>query len=247
MTEAVDALVARMEELLASMDAAGDPARFFLGTYLRTTRAVGAAIDAGIFEDPQWVSDWDVDFAELYLDALVAYRRDPAAAPEPWRQAFGTRADARPEAHVLLGMNAHINYDLPIAVADALDRDELAVFGGDFDRMNDLLASLVDEVSADIALCWPLLRWINRLGRGPDDVIVDFSMRYAREHAWCSALKLAPLAGAERRRAIAVLDAEAVRLARDVARPSAPGRIVAAIIRAGERGSVPDIIDDLLH
>jgi hypothetical protein len=48
----VDALVARMREVLASLQAARDPARFFLGTYLRTTVAVGAAIDDGRFEDP---------------------------------------------------------------------------------------------------------------------------------------------------------------------------------------------------
>ena len=126
LTEAVDALVARMEELLAPMEAAADPARFFLGTYLRTTRAVGAAIDAGLFEDPAWVCAWDVDFAGLYLDALEAHRRDPASAPEPWRQAFGTRAGARPEAHVLLGMNAHINFDLPQSLVRVIPAGDFA-------------------------------------------------------------------------------------------------------------------------
>ena len=43
--------------------------RIFLGTYLRTTQAVGSAIDRARFEDPAWVEDWDVKFAELYLQA----------------------------------------------------------------------------------------------------------------------------------------------------------------------------------
>ena len=39
----VAALVARMRSLLAGLEDDGDPARYFLGTYLRTTEAVGAA------------------------------------------------------------------------------------------------------------------------------------------------------------------------------------------------------------
>jgi hypothetical protein len=106
---AVAALVARMEELLRALESAREPGRFFLGTYLRTTRAVGAALDRGGFEDPDWVAAWDVDFAELYLDALEASRQDAESVAAPWRLAFGARAGLPPEAHVLLGMNAHIN------------------------------------------------------------------------------------------------------------------------------------------
>jgi hypothetical protein len=102
-----------MTGLLRLLEDAGDPARFFLGTYLRTTRAVAAALEAGMFEDAGWVAGWDVDFAGLYLYALEAHRVDPAGVAEPWRLAFGARPGLPPEAHVLLGMNAHINFDLP--------------------------------------------------------------------------------------------------------------------------------------
>src|SRR5688572_21478807 len=98
-----------MEELLRALESAREPGRFFLGTYLRTTRAVGAALDRGGFEAPDWVAAWDVDFAELYLDALEASRQDAESVAAPWRLAFGARAGPPPEAHVLLGMNAHIN------------------------------------------------------------------------------------------------------------------------------------------
>src|SRR3954462_1794223 len=109
-----------MGELLAPLEADRDPARFFLGVYLRTTVAVGAAIDAGTFEDPAWVEEWDVDFAGLYLDALTAHRRDPASAPGPWRRAFGARRGWPREAHVLMGVNAHINYALPQSLVQVI-------------------------------------------------------------------------------------------------------------------------------
>src|SRR5437660_513401 len=78
--EALAALVARMQALAAQLADDGDPARYFLGTYLRTTLAVRDVLAAGRFEDPGWVEAWDVDFAGLYLDALTAFRRNPACA-----------------------------------------------------------------------------------------------------------------------------------------------------------------------
>src|SRR3954451_21716290 len=123
---AVDQLISRMVALLALLEAEGDPARFFLGTYLRTTQAVRTAMDGGLFEDPSWVEDWDVDFAGFYLDALEAHRRDPATAPTPWRQAFGAKSTLRPEGHVLLGMNAHINFDLPQSLVRVIPAEQFA-------------------------------------------------------------------------------------------------------------------------
>src|SRR5215510_11206813 len=107
-----------MEADLARLTASGDTRRFFHATYLRTTRAVAEEIDRGGFGDGDWLERWDVAFAELYLDALHADWQG-AAVPGPWRVAFDTardRTDLPPLRHVLFGMNAHINYDLPQAL-----------------------------------------------------------------------------------------------------------------------------------
>src|SRR5690349_25099625 len=112
----IERLLGRMEALAARLEADRDTGRFFLATYTRTTRAVGSALADGRFEDPAWVEEWDVVFADLYLDALEAYRRSPGEAPRPWRIAFDADPALPPVAHVLLGMNAHINYDLPQAL-----------------------------------------------------------------------------------------------------------------------------------
>ena len=50
MTEAVDRVVRQMNQRLGTLQAPHH--RFFLGTYLRTTAAVGKAIDDAGFEDP---------------------------------------------------------------------------------------------------------------------------------------------------------------------------------------------------
>ncbi|MGH2942805.1 MAG: DUF5995 family protein [Solirubrobacteraceae bacterium] len=221
---------------------------YFAALYTHVETAIAAASARGAFARPDLLARVNERFFARYLEAFDARRRG-LPTTGAWQAAFDATERTRlcVLQHLMLGMNAHINFDLPVAVATALDRDELAAFRVDFDRMNALLASLVDEVSSDLALAWPLLRWINSIGRRPDDVIIDFSMRAARDHAWHGALELSPLSGTARLRAIDDLDGQAVVLAGDVARPSLPGRLVAAIVRAGERGSVREIIDDLLR
>jgi Family of unknown function (DUF5995) len=153
---AVDDLVRDMARLAEELAAEGSPARFFLGTYLRTTRAVATAIDAGAFEDPAWVERWDVVFAGYYLDALEAHRRDPASAPATWRRAFAADPSLPPEAHVLLGMNAHINVDLPQSLVEVIGPDEftdaelLARRRRDHQRIDGILAQRVAEEDAEL-------------------------------------------------------------------------------------------------
>ena len=97
---------------------------------------------------------WDVGFAALYLDALEDHRTDPATPPLPWRRAFGADPGLPPEAHVLLGMNAHINFDLPqslvrvIPVEDFAVPERMALRRRDHERIDGVLAGRVGAEDA---------------------------------------------------------------------------------------------------
>jgi uncharacterized protein DUF5995 len=192
----VAALVDRMGELLAPLEADRDPARFFLGVYLRTTVAVGAAIDAGTFEDPAWVEEWDVDFAGLYLDALTAHRRDPASAPGPWRLAFGARPDLPPEAHVLMGVNAHINYDLPQSLVRVIPPAEfdtpamLAMRGRDHARIDRVLASRVAAEDGELHRAGGRRTRLDRLLGPVNRTASQLFLRESRRRVWANAAVL---------------------------------------------------------
>jgi hypothetical protein len=221
---------------------------YFAALYTHVGVALELALTRGEFEHPDTLRRLNDVFFDRYLVASRDYRSGQPTTGA-WRAAFiaGEGKGLSVVQHLLLGMNAHINLDLAIAVADVLPADELTSFRADFDRMNGLLGSLVAGVASDLAIVWPLLRWINRQFRDEDDVIIDFSMRLAREHAWDGALRLSKLTGAERARGIEELDVEATRLAGIVARPIWPANLIAAIIRLGERGTAAQIIDDLLR
>lgn len=145
-----DQLTKRMEHLLAPLEHRRDPMRFFLATYLRTTYAVRDDVLTGGFADTDWVERWDVEFADLYLQALEEWTaRGTTSAP--WTVAFtvGAGAHVPPLRHVLLGMNAHINYDLPLSLLAVITDDEfddpalVASRRSDHRRIDDILASRV--------------------------------------------------------------------------------------------------------
>jgi hypothetical protein len=106
-----EAMQSRLDALTQEQQALAE----FLGTYLRTTLAVGKAVDGGLFEDAEWVTRWDVAFAELYLSALDAHLSGGTPS-RPWRLAFDAPAELPALRLVLLGINAHVNYDLPQAL-----------------------------------------------------------------------------------------------------------------------------------
>jgi hypothetical protein len=233
----IEALLEQMRSDLAALTEAGDTRRFFHATYLRTTQAVSDEIARGGFADADWVSRWDLAFAELYVVALDASRRgEPVSGP--WRVAFDTAAQQPglpPLRHVLFGLNAHINYDLPqalLAVISSAEFDDPAVVrsrAADHAHIDVVLQSRVgaedDELGAvsRVTLLDRLLRPANRAA----------SKRFlteAREKVWRNAVVLdharrqgtysTVLAELERRCAARVLDLTRpgpvlLRLARD--------------------------------
>ena len=88
--------------------------RTFITTYQRTTQAVGAAVDAAFFEDPDWVVSWDIAFAGLFIVAHDA-DQEGSHVPQPWRLAFQADPKLPTIVHLLLGMNAHQLRSLPAA------------------------------------------------------------------------------------------------------------------------------------
>jgi hypothetical protein len=193
---AISALLERMDALVAELEADRSPGRYFLSTYTRTTRAVAAALEDGRFEDPAWVEEWDVVFADLYLDALRAYRADPASAPRPWRVAFAADPELPPIAHVLLGINAHINYDLPqalIAVIPPEDMDDANLMDRrrrDHERIDAVLAERVSAEDDELEKAGPSRTPVDRLMAPLNQAASRRFLKEARVKVWHNTLAL---------------------------------------------------------
>lgn len=187
-----DAALPEVAVWLAELGAAlpaDDGFRYFNAVYLRVTERVVARVEAGLAQDPTFVSRLDVVFALAYQDSLAT---DLDAVARAWRPMRNKRFDRSiaPIRFAVAGMNAHINRDLVTALvrtSHELDHplDRGAASYRDYRAVDEILGDLMGSVK-DF-----LLSDFGELvddALGPiDDVLELWSIRHARANAWTNA------------------------------------------------------------
>jgi hypothetical protein len=166
--------------------------RAFITTYQRTTQAVGEAVRGAFFEDPDWVVRWDIAFADLFI---VAHDADQAGGhvPRPWRLAFQADPKLPSIVHLLLGMNAHINYDLPPATLSVITdhdfEDPLLIDRRrrDHDRIDQILAG---RVAAEDHAIGGKRRLLDRILTPANRLSSRRFLREARHKVWLNVAEL---------------------------------------------------------
>lgn len=193
-----DAL-ARMDALGQAWQASSDGRATFLACYrLMTTSTIAAVTEHG-FRDPDWVDRLLTRFADYYFEALTAYDRDPGTAPAAWRIAHDSCRERCWELQrLLLGINAHINVDLPLTVEELLAPEwvtlaeaERTARHADYLAVNGIIAATVDDVQDTVlepavpalAILDPLL------GRTEERLLAHMLFRW-RDAAWDNAIAL---------------------------------------------------------
>lgn len=238
-----------IDEVLAALDATVErairernPIGYFAALYRTVTAKVQEGIEAGYFDDGPRMERLDVVFANRYLDALAAFERG-GRPTRSWQVAFEAAARWRPIIlqHLLVAINAHINLDLAIAAAQTAPGEALGGLRRDFDRINEVLASLVGDVRRNIGDLSPWVGLVDRAGGRRDDAVINFSLTVARREAWRFATELAPIPPDQFAGPIRLRDEQVAGLAGLVLRPG----ILSAgllLVRMREGGDVPRAI-----
>jgi len=202
------------------LDESCDHRGVFALTYLRTTEEFLRTVegDPSFFSDLPWVNHLDAVFAELYFRAYDAWESG-GAVPPAWRIAFETAAspDEQGTGDLLLGMNAHINRDLPFTLAHVgLVRDDGGSRKPDHDKVNQFLDRVIDPLQIELARLYDPLFGYEDAEPSPLDEIGALQMvRSFRENAWRNAERLLNArTDAERAQVAASIEAEAEATAR---------------------------------
>ncbi|MBR9922193.1 MAG: hypothetical protein GYB31_15245 [Bacteroidetes bacterium] len=229
--QALDLIIERSEQEESAMG-------YFAALYRRVTIEVREGIQEGYFEDGDRMEKLDVVFAQRYIDAYYAWM-DGAPCSISWQRAFQATSSYWPTTlqHLLLGMNAHINLDLGVAAAAISEGMPIQLLKDDFNKINEILSSLVGEVQEKLIRIWPNLHWILQKTRNVDDFLVDFSMEIARNGAWKFACGIALLSGESLEEEIRKRDSSVGRKADLVVKPGKMVQLLLGIIRLGEKGS----------
>lgn len=192
-TDPIDEVLAKMDEIISWCLANNSRAGYFAALYRRVTRTVRARIGTGYFDNDQRMETLDYTFAHRYLTAFQQWRTGDPSISACWKVAFD--AVAAPKLiilqNLLVGMNAHINYDLGIAAAQVAGTLEgLESLHDDFNKINALLACLVPTVFTEIGELSPLIHLVEDVGEADEEKLVDLVMDVARDFAWLFANEL---------------------------------------------------------
>lgn len=184
----------RLQELRAALEAREDRRAAFLAIYSPMTRAVAQGVQRGEFTDPDWVGDYLVVFANLYREAVLDYERGALdSLPDPWQLAFESaqRGESLVVQDAALGVNAHINYDLALALERVGVRSDPETKYEDHAAVTEVIRDLVD--GAQRSLGARDADGIDRL----DDALGEFDERFliftiheCRDSAWRTAQAL---------------------------------------------------------
>lgn len=181
----------------SALDAECDPDQIFALLYLVTTAKVGDLVVADHFEDNGFLVEWDQDFAQRYFDAYDAYHSG-APTPDAWRIAFehAESGTSTVTEDLLLGMNAHVNYDLAHSTyAMGLPQDGKK---DEFDRVNDAFWNVGGPVGEEMAARYDASQGGDDSGdEGADptgEATVEVLISW-RENAWANAVLLAQAEG----------------------------------------------------
>jgi hypothetical protein len=150
----VDATIAEMQRRFESLAASCDHKAVFALAYLRTTQTYEWARDQpGYFLDTRWVDQEDSVFADFYFQAFDDRARG-GGIPPAWKIAFdaAARREVTGLGDALLGMNAHINRDLPFALAAVgLAGADGSSRKPDHDKVDQFLAGVIGPLLDEIA------------------------------------------------------------------------------------------------
>lgn len=154
-----DPLLIQMTSQADAWEKSGDHRFVFLRCYSLMTGNMLKGIADGRFNDTGWVAHLLHRFAGYYMEALRLYEAGDAQTPAVWKQVHD--ASRGQQLHVLqlllIGINAHINYDLVLAIYDAmapdwksLNEEKRQTRMTDHNLVNQIIGETIDSVQDQV-------------------------------------------------------------------------------------------------
>lgn len=200
----IDEAIPALRRALDYFHARNDYRAVFLRAYYIISLEVHAAVhqlgdyeDRQIFFDPVWESSLAGRFASLYFQSLTTHERPPETG-KAWKLAHGMAEEKSSTVlqDLILGINAHINYDLAYGVSlnlretgDRSDPTLLTRRKFDHDQINNLLVRCMPRVQEVLTRDYGggILLLSRFFGRW-DERLTELGLKYYRERVWWDAL-----------------------------------------------------------
>ncbi len=180
------------------LDAGGDRRAAFCRAYALHLEGMRGLIDDA---QPGGATDWvervEIGAARQYVRALDAWDRGELhAVSAPWRAAFAHArvGDASVCEALRAGLQAHLSYDVPLAIArTGVDEHERAAIEAAFAQVTRLLAEDIDSISDAVLVAYAATPAF------ASDAITCDRIVAVRRRAWSDGLALEATTGTDAR------------------------------------------------
>ena len=206
----IDEALECMRSALDYFHRENDQRAIFLRAYYLITLAVHQALHQQgrytqrIFFDPAWIRRLAGKFSLLYFQSLTTQERPGERA---WKTAHRLAATDQTSVFqdMLLGLNAHINYDLAYGIylnlrefEDGRDHLLLPRRKFDHDQVNNILVNTIPQVEDVLTRDYGgELLIMSELAGSLEDVLAGAGLKYYRERVWWNAISYLTTRGPE--------------------------------------------------
>lgn len=175
-------LIDNTETNLAKLDLKN--LRVFNKTYKLINLGVRGKLGRHFFDNDEWIEKLDVEFVKFYLRSLTDYLTGKKPA-KSWGFAFDVmRKSGKPQfIYLLLGANAHINNDLPLATAKIFNEEREKDFNLVDKILEEKLGLIIQELKEDSKIFGLLKRIFRPVYQ---DFVLNMMVGWRRE-AWKNA------------------------------------------------------------
>src|SRR5215510_10814405 len=224
-----------------------DRRAIFLTLYGIVSAEMRERVAQRAFHDNDWVHRYAVTFANLYRQALEQFEAGRLEElPKAWRLCFNAAAAGTGLVlqDMFLGVNAHVNNDLPSALVQVgIDPDRPQRYA-DHSAVNAVLGAVTERATQRIAALYaPGITALDNCAGQLDELVTMFSLDVARESAWDAAVSLANARSSfERELSRRLIAARAAVMARLLLSPSTNPTLVAACRRLEQDCDVAALI-----
>src|SRR5437868_4505738 len=169
----VDEVIAHLDNIIDWSKKKQSRIGYFTALYRNMTKAVKQGIADHSFTDGKRMEVLDIIFANRYLSAWDAYVNKQKCS-NAWCAAFDAcnKNNLIVLQHLILGINTHINLDLGIAAAEACPREKILDLKPDFEKINGVIASLMQSVQDDLSKVWPPLYFLERIANHRQEAVL---------------------------------------------------------------------------
>lgn len=189
----INEVIKKLDEIIEETISDNNYLGIFAYVYRRTTAQIQQAIIDKRFDDNNRMEKFDVLFANRYIEAYENFKlQNPIS--KSWESAFTLKNEPLTIIqHLVMGMNAHISFDLGIATAEIAQGNKIDDLENDFMQVNQILQEIISEMQDRIAKVSRFMFLLDWIGENKDEKIINFGIVKARQFAWEFATGIATL------------------------------------------------------